>query len=258
MSQKEELIQKITRVRDILIRVATGQLSYKEEQVLKEYSTLRKDLRKDTTIADKLPAIINDFDYLEATCRFIQKKLDTYGDRRIYLNNEFQAVFNFIENEMDNPNDDNVSKILAEVDSEHIQEAWRKALARRAKGDTDGAITIARSMLESVCKHILDQKNPAYNKNADLPALYSEVATAINIAPSQSTDDSFRRIFGGCSNIVNGLANIRNVLGDAHGKSKDAIKVEQRHAELAVNLAGAMAVFLISTFESENNSSESI
>jgi hypothetical protein len=37
-----------------------------------------------------------------------------------------------------------------------------------------------------------------------------------------------------------------------HGKGKVAVKPAPRHAELAVNLAGALAIYLLSTWEARN------
>jgi hypothetical protein len=42
---------------------------------------------------------------------------------------------------------------------------------------------------------------------------------------------------------------MRNALGDAHGKGKSSVIPGAWHAELAVNLAGASAIFLIETWE---------
>jgi len=58
----------------------------------------------------------------------------------------------------------------------------------------------------------------------------------------------FKQILGGCATAVNGLAGIRNKLSDAHGKGPHAARPSARHAELAVNLAGSMAAFLVSTW----------
>ena len=49
--------------------------------------------------------------------------------------------------------------------------------------------------------------------------------------------------------VVHGFASLRNKLGDAHGKGKNPVKAAPRHAQLAVNLAGATAAFLLATFE---------
>ena len=61
-----------------------------------------------------------------------------------------------------------------------------------------------------------------------------------------------KQILGGVSSVVNGLGALRNRLGDAHGKGKSQVRPAQRHAQLAVNLAGATALFLIETWQSKN------
>ena len=71
----------------------------------------------------------------------------------------------------------------------------------------------------------------------------------LRIAPNEATEDAFRRIFGGCAPIVESLGTIRNRMGNAHGRRADAVRVEPRYARLAVNLSGAMATFLIETWE---------
>jgi hypothetical protein len=58
----------------------------------------------------------------------------------------------------------------------------------------------------------------------------------------------FKRILGGCTSVVEGLGSLRNKLSDSHGKGKTGYKPLPRHAELAVNLSGAMATFLVATW----------
>ncbi|MCI0573783.1 MAG: abortive infection family protein [Myxococcaceae bacterium] len=136
--------------------------------------------------------------------------------------------------------------------SDHVHDLWAKALARRLE-DPEGAITAARSLLESVAKHILDDLSIEYSAKADLPALYRAVATALNLAPSQHTEEPFKVILGGCTSVVQGLANLRNVHGDAHGQGRRSFRPAARHAELAVNLAGALATFMIATHEARRS-----
>lgn len=117
-----------------------------------------------------------------------------------------------------------------------------------------GTITIAKTILESTCKYILDDSNIEYKANKiELPELYKKTAKELNRSPSQHTGEVFKKILGGCSGIVNGLGSLRNKLGDAHGKGKAQIKPPPRHAELAVNLSGAMELFLVETYN-ENKS----
>jgi len=122
-----------------------------------------------------------------------------------------------------------------------------KALERRHT-DPEGAITSARTLLETVCKHVLDETGIDYDDSADLPALYKAVATKLKIAPSQHTEDAFKRILGGATSVVEGLGSLRKKIGDAHGHGKNAVRPSTRHAQLAVNLAGAMATFIVETW----------
>jgi hypothetical protein len=138
----------------------------------------------------------------------------------------------------------------AKIDSQSISELWQKALDRRHE-DPEGAITAARTLLESVCKHILDECGVEYGDIADLPKLYGLTSKQLNLAPSQHTEDAFKKILGGAHSVVDGLANLRNRLGDAHGQGKRPVKPLSRHAELAVNMAGTMASFLLATFEAK-------
>ena len=137
------------------------------------------------------------------------------------------------------------------IDSQTINEVWRKALDRR-HADPEGAITAARTLLESVCKHILDEHGVEYGDNSDLPKLYGLTSKELNLAPSQHTEDAFKKILGGAHSVVDGLANLRNRLGDAHGQGKRPVKPLPRHAELAVNMAGSVASFLLATFEARS------
>ena len=145
------------------------------------------------------------------------------------------------------PADTDISKALRSCDPEGVHEVWQKALERRER-DPDGAITAARSLLETVCKHILDEAGAVYEADKiELPELYKLTAKQLNLAPSDHTEAIFKQILGGVASVVHGLGAARNRLGDAHGQTKAAAKAAPRHAALAVNLAGAVALFLVET-----------
>jgi len=105
--------------------------------------------------------------------------------------------------------------------------------------DPEGAITASRALLETVCKHILDDLSLSYDDSAELPKLYGITAEALTIAPSQHTEKVFKQILGGCTSVIEGLGALRNRLGDAHGGGRLRAKPAARHAQLAVNLAVA-------------------
>jgi hypothetical protein len=180
---------------------------------------------------------------------FIRQQSSSYAGRREYICGEFAPVLDFLER-AGSPADDVVSGILERFDTEHVHQVWGRALERREE-DPEGAITSARTLLETVCKHILDACDTDYEEDTDLPKLYRLTAAALNLAPSQQSEEIFKRIFGGCQTVVENLGAMRNKLSDAHGKGKKLAKPEPRHAELAVNLAGAIATFLVETWEAQ-------
>jgi hypothetical protein len=86
-----------------------------------------------------------------------------------------------------------------------------------------------------------------YDDSPDITKLYKQTAEHLKLAPSQHTEAVFKQILGGCTAVVEGLGALRNRLSDSHGKGKAGVKPAPRHAELAVNLAGALAVYLLAT-----------
>jgi hypothetical protein len=212
------------------------------------YEDLRKLLITDSRSKKIAPGFLKTNRTLEQFWQFIKGSFAHYGERREYIWAEFTPLHDELEDKKRAPADIEVSEILMKFDGENVHEVWQKALVRR-EGDSEGAITSARTLLETVCKHILDQSGVEYPEDADLPKLYRLVATELNLAPNQHTETIFKQILGGCTAVVEGLGALRNRLSDAHGKGLAGTKPDSRHAELAVNLAGTMATFLIRTSE---------
>jgi hypothetical protein len=78
-------------------------------------------------------------------------------------------------------------------------------------------------------------------------------AELLNIAPSQHSEELFKRILGACASVIEGLGAMRNVLGDAHGTTRRGGRPAERHAQLAVHLAGSVALFLFQTAEARRS-----
>jgi len=127
-----------------------------------------------------------------------------------------------------------------------VTRAWQAALDK-VTSDPEGAITATRTMLESICKHICDERGATYEDGWDLARLYKAAASAMDIAPDQHSEQIIKQILTGVTTVVGGLAAMRNTLSDAHGKSKRSVRPAPRHAKLAVNSGFAVAGFLIDT-----------
>jgi hypothetical protein len=138
---------------------------------------------------------------------------------------------------------------LAKRGRARLKREWEKASAR-LHSDPEGAVTAARTLLESVCKHVLDMITVDHEADGDLPKLYSHVSNALGISPSGQVSRLHRQFFGATHTIIQSVGELRNKIGDAHGKGRQSITPSRAQAELAINLAGAVANFLLSTLES--------
>ncbi len=215
-----------------------------------DYIKLRKYFLDNPLTKDLLPSWVRTNRGTGEFWQFIKNKFRTYAERRMFIREEMNILIEFCESQHTLPAEKSISEVLATISDNSLHEAWQKAFKRKTT-DPDGAITMSRTILESICKYILEENTIKYDDKIELPELYKKTSSVLNLAPSQHTEEIFRQILGGCSAIVNGLGSLRNKMGDAHGRGKGNIKPAPRHAELAVNLSGAMALFLLETFNAK-------
>lgn len=153
------------------------------------------------------------------------------------------------------PSDDSISHVLAAFNPDGVHARWTAALERRSS-DPSGAITLARTLLEDVCKWILNEAGEAWKDDDDLPVLYRKLAKVLKLAPDDHTEQVFKQILGSCQSVVESLGALRNKLGDAHSVGPKRARPAARHAQLAVNLSGTMAMFLIETWKARQSESK--
>ena len=155
------------------------------------------------------------------------------------------------------PADAAISSTLAAFEPDQVHARWTAALDRRAT-DPAGAITLARTLLEDVCRWLLHELDVDAADHDDLPALYRKLSKALKLAPDDHSEQVFKQILGSCQSVVEALGALRNKLGDAHGGGPKRARPAPRHAELAVNLAGSMATFLVATWEANRKSKPAV
>lgn len=241
-----ELFDQTEALQNLLVSQATGGA---EDDA--EFMRLRQVVLSQAALEPHIPRFLRTCRNLAQFWPFIKHKFGTYAERRTYLWDEFRPMLELLERGGTAPSDQVVSVAIEKFDAANVQAAWSKALERRAS-DPEGAITMARTLLESVCKHILEEDAVPYEDSPDINKLYRQTAERLNLAPSQHTEQVFKQILGGCTAVVEGLGALRNRLSDSHGKGKVGVKPASRHAELAVNLAGALAIYLLATWEARS------
>ena len=213
------------------------------------YQYLRRDFMGDPILCELLPSFVRTYRNLSAFWPYIKRETGTYAERREMISKAFTPLMDFLEGRNAAPGDHVASDALETFDLDGVHAVWNKAITRR-NTDPEGAITVARTLLETVTKRILDECGETYSDKDDLPKLYAKTAKVLNLAPNQHSEEPIKAILGGAMNLVNGIGTLRNRLSDSHGRGgKMPVRPSPRHASLAVNTAGAVATFLVETYQ---------
>lgn len=242
LSMKEIQIQLET-LQNMMIGIATGGSDNEEE-----FKKLRADLLSIGEIKDLIPDFVKTNRTIGQFWQFIKFKFPTYAERKKFIWDEFALVLDYVENKKSGVGEKSITDKIDKFNQSYINAEWLKALERKTD-DPEGAITTARTLIETTCKLILDNLNVTYKDDIELPKLYRLTAENLNLAPDQHTEQIFKQILGGCQTVVEGLGALRNKLSDSHGKKATQVRPTSRHSELAVNLAGTMTTFLLETYE---------
>lgn len=139
--------------------------------------------------------------------------------------------------------------------SEYMSQQIELMVSMQSTNPTN-AIGMAKELIESCCKTILEDLGIAWSKTDDVPQLTNKTMDALNLLPAnvQETDqgaDAIKAVLGNLRAIPSKLAEIRNPFGSGHGKSASFQGLEERHAKLAVGSSITFVDFIWSTYENQ-------
>ena len=214
------------------------------------YKLARTKLMEDPASKRLLPDFVchsNDAASVRTALSHVASGAGFWALRRGHVGESFKPLLNFLET-AGSAADAVITDGFTTYDAPAVQAYWAKALERR-KVDPEGAVTAASTLLEEVCKHIIEDSGGEWEGKWNIPKLYAEASKILNLAPSQHQEEIFRAILGNCQDIVQNIGSLRNKGGDAHAGGRLRVPFKARHAALTVNLAGSMALFLIETWQ---------
>lgn len=144
--------------------------------------------------------------------------------------------------------------VTREIDFEYIKDQIRKSEEKIQISDYEGAITNARSLIESVLLYILNELNVDDDSlRGDLPKMYKVVAVKLSLSPGQYQNNNLKQILTGCFSIINGMAAFRNEASDAHGKEKNKYKKpDLHHARFYTNIARSFSDFVLESLRKQH------
>ena len=143
---------------------------------------------------------------------------------------------------------------LEKYENDFLSDQIKKCDDKILEGDFDGAITNARTLTETVIVNILSKYDQGYKYKGDLISGYGRIKRLLKLDPSDTNyPDSIKQILSGLISIINGLANMRNKMSDAHARQ---YKPEKHHSKLAVNCSKTLSEFLIDTLGKQYKAGE--
>jgi Abortive infection C-terminus len=128
-----------------------------------------------------------------------------------------------------------------------VRELSGKCDARLASGDLDGAVTVARTLIEAVLGELEERvAGQRGDYKGDLPKQFKAVGKLLKMDDERpDLDDRFKDVVRGLVTVVSGLAPLRNRIGDGHARTR---RPAPHHVRVVVNAARTIAIFLVESF----------
>jgi hypothetical protein len=143
------------------------------------------------------------------------------------------------------------TKEIYKLNNEIIRENIEKCDKRIEEGDFSGAITSARTFLESLLLFIYKEfTGEDYEFNGNLPRLYKDVTKLIGLNLEKSTEEDIKKLLGGLISIVSGISGISNRVADRHGRLNEyKNEVLKPLSILIVNSVKTLSLYLLNVYE---------
>lgn len=237
----KELIRDVMRLQAILESRAT----YCKDCDENEFEKLRNSILSAKSIEKYVPNFLFTCRTLDQFWDFVKKpRFEAYDERRKFLYDSFNPILGYLEQEETIPSDESISRTMKEVSWDSVNSTWEKTLERR-KTDPEGAVTASKTLLEDVCKCILDESGIVYSSTTSLPELCDKALKTIDLHPSQQSESSIKKLVGLCNSGCSIISEFRNKYGDSHGKGIKKETPEPKYVEFVINLAGTIAKLMI-------------
>lgn len=142
-----------------------------------------------------------------------------------------------------------IKAVAATLNSNTLYEDLRR-LESIGDSEPGEAIALAKEIVESCCKLILDDRKVEYSEKAEIPDLLKLLRREIKIMPDGIDEiakgaNEIKGILTSLGNIAHSLAPLRNAYGKGHGRGRDFKGLQPRHARLAIGAASTFVDFVL-------------
>ncbi len=171
---------------------------------------------------------LNDLVWKEKSSRYSYPKED---DRRT-LREQLHAFIS----------PDPIGIYFSQISEPEFRESWMTCITRLPSSPAS-AITAARTLLESLLKTIITERNQTPDKSGDLGKLLRQAQDSVGFDKAQ--DQPTHQIISGMSSVIQGLAAISNNAGDRHGLVVGQSIDDPGLAQLCIHAAGTVGIAMI-------------
>src|SRR5712692_11486391 len=125
-----------------------------------------------------------------------------------------------------------------------------KSIEQAVAANPGLAFDLAKTLIESVCRAVLGERNIAFSEDDDLPKLFKTASQHLPFLPPTASGEaevrhSLKRTLGGLSTAIQGICELRNQCGFAsHGPGSPRPTMESVQALLAAEAADTIVGFL--------------
>lgn len=119
--------------------------------------------------------------------------------------------------------------------------------------DTDphAAITAASSIIESLCKIIIESSLLEMPNNQSILPLWKIVQTELCLNTNQVVNDDLRKMLQGLASIIDSIGAFRTHIGSAHGRGITPPSITAADARLAVNSSHTIVIYLMEKWKAK-------
>lgn len=143
--------------------------------------------------------------------------------------------------------------LLGDAETEHLKRELILAQDAISRGDFGSAVTKAKAALEGSLKYAAVKAGDELKGHRDIPQLIALIRDLYVIPSGKDALRAFDILYKGVASAINAIAEIRNSVGDSHGRATPPLGISVTNARLYVNVSTALCEYAMSlAYEKES------
>ncbi|MCD8207392.1 MAG: abortive infection family protein [Bacteroidales bacterium] len=132
------------------------------------------------------------------------------------------------------------------VNHDYIQSIYTRGLDDIDKANYDSALTKSRTLMEEAMCYAIEKKGVKPNGSGKIRALYDQFTENYMLHTNQGMSDRMDDFIKKAYDLMESVSVMRDIDGDSHGEGKKRINLEKHQTLLYLNVAIALADFVLS------------